>query len=227
MRVLIVLLLFVSGCSVIAQTDEYGNNADYIDCGDLHAVYGGPKVQINIWRTLLRFVGLMAKDEDEEVAELLSKLEVVRVQVYELEENAEPAINMVEDIPKELHTMDWEPVVVVREEDEQIRIFIKIGEDVMKGLVVMSVDSETEAIFINIIGEIDPTQVGKVTKALDIDVAFAAQIPDEVILRPVDYNLPYGSKATLPGSLHFDIKPQNVLEKWDSAFECRTRFRAS
>jgi len=120
MRVLIVLLLFVSGCSVIAQTDEYGNNADYIDFGDLHAVYGGPKVQINIWRTLLRFVGLMAKDEDEEVAELLSKLEVVRVQVYELEENAEPAINMVEDIPKELHTMDWEPVVVVREEDEQM-----------------------------------------------------------------------------------------------------------
>ncbi len=170
MRVFIILLFIMSGCSVIAQTDDYKGHPGYIDFGDLNAVYGEPKVQINIGATLLRFVGLMAKGEDKEVAEILSKLEVVRVHVYELKENAEPAMNMVEEVSKELRAMDWEPVVVVREEDEQVRIFVKLDEDVMKGLVVMAVESEEEAVFINIIGEIDPSQVGKVTKALDIDV---------------------------------------------------------
>jgi len=45
----------------------------------------------------------------------------------------------------------------------------------MDGLVVMVINSsesrnDREAVFINIVGEIDPAQINKVTKSLNIDV---------------------------------------------------------
>jgi hypothetical protein len=42
----------------------------------------------------------------------------------------------------------------------------------MDGLVVMVVenDSEGEAVFINIVGEIDPEQISRVTDSLNIDI---------------------------------------------------------
>ncbi len=47
---------------------------------------------------------------------------------------------------------------------------------------------------------------------LKIDSAFAVQVPDEVALRFVDNDLPYRTKTALPGSLHFGIEPQAILE---------------
>ena len=45
----------------------------------------------------------------------------------------------------------------------------------MDGLVVMVINNKSdkdgrEAVFINIVGEIDPAQINKVTKSLNIDI---------------------------------------------------------
>jgi hypothetical protein len=61
---------------------------------------------------------------------------------------------------------------------------------------------------------------------LEVDVAIAVEIPDEVTLRPVDDDLPYRTKAALPGPLHFCIKPQAISEKRNAALKCRARLRA-
>jgi len=58
---------------------------------------------------------------------------------------------------------------------------------------------------------------------LEINVAFAVQVPDEVALRLINNDLPHRTKTALPGSLHFGIEPQSVLEKRNAAFECRAR----
>jgi hypothetical protein len=47
---------------------------------------------------------------------------------------------------------------------------------------------------------------------LKIDVAVAVQVPNEIALRLVDYYLAHRTKSALPGSLHFGIEPQAVLE---------------
>jgi len=54
-------------------------------------------------------------------------------------------------------------------------------------------------------------RIGRPT-ILEIDIAFAVQVPDEVALRLIDNDLPYRTKSALPGSLHFGIEPQPVLE---------------
>jgi len=59
---------------------------------------------------------------------------------------------------------------------------------------------------------------------LEIDVAFAIQIPDEVPLRLVYYDLPHRTETASPRALHFGIEPQTVLEKRNAALKCHARF---
>lgn len=56
-----------------------------------------------------------------------------------------------------------------------MRIFSKTKNNIMDGLVVMVVGQEPkdgkpkgEAVFINIVGQIDPARIGELTAALDI-----------------------------------------------------------
>ena len=60
-------------------------------------------------------------------------------------------------------------MVQVKEEGEEVQIFMKGDDSGMQGLTVMTVNEE-EAVFINIIGEIDPSQLDMVMKNIDLDM---------------------------------------------------------
>ncbi|WP_246125286.1 DUF4252 domain-containing protein [Exilibacterium tricleocarpae] len=72
----------------------------------------------------------------------------------------------------------WQPTVSVNEAREKVRIFVKQTDGLVDGLVVMVVgeadkhhgDTGNEAVFVNIVGEIDPAELGRITKKLNIDV---------------------------------------------------------
>ncbi|MFT6045747.1 MAG: hypothetical protein ACI9WC_001448, partial [Arenicella sp.] len=57
--------------------------------------------------------------------------------------------------------------------NQKVRIFSKSTNDVIEGIVVMVVSPEKEAgeaVFINIVGEIDPNKIAKITETLNIDI---------------------------------------------------------
>lgn len=170
MKILVSLLLSIACTTAAAQPSETRGLPGYVEFGELSAVYGEPKVRINIGKKLLQFVAQMDTEGDQEGKQLLSKLDAVRVEVYKMNSDSGPAVSMLEKMSKELQSHDWEPVVTVTDEGDHVRIFVKLNKDTIGGLVVMAVDKKDEAVFINIIGDIDPAQVGKVTKALDLDV---------------------------------------------------------
>ena len=64
---------------------------------------------------------------------------------------------------------DWEPIVQVKKTDEEVQIFMKLDGEAVQGLVVMAVDGD-EAVFINIIGMIDPSQLSEVMDQFDVKV---------------------------------------------------------
>ncbi|MEX0601036.1 MAG: DUF4252 domain-containing protein, partial [Rhodothermales bacterium] len=72
---------------------------------------------------------------------------------------------------KELEAQGWETVVRVREEDQRVNVYMKVRDDVIAGLVVMVLepDDEEGAVFVNIVGDINPEQIGRIGRALDID----------------------------------------------------------
>lgn len=170
MKFLVSLLLSVACFTVTAQPSETREMAGYVEFSDLSSVYGEPKVRINIGEKLLHFVAKMNKENDREAAELFDKLKAVRVEVYKLNNNSGPANEVVDKVAGELQSHDWEPIVIVNDDKDRVRIFVKLNDDVIEGLVLMAVGDKDEAVFINIIGQIDPSQVAKVTRTLNINV---------------------------------------------------------
>lgn len=144
-----------------------------IDFGDLSKFYGEPKVEINLSASMLGLVAAFAATEEPELVELLKAIESITVRVYSLNGEYEKATEMVDRVTKTIRKNKWEPIVSVNDDGEKIRIFAKMTNGVMDGLVVMVVDTQGddgEAIFINIVGEIDPAKISTITKTLNINI---------------------------------------------------------
>ena len=163
-------LLFTSSAFASDITKERG----YVDFASLDSVYGEPKVMVNLNKTMLGFISKINMS-DPEAAKLISKLKAVRVQIYNMTGNDKPALDLIAQVSEEIKAKDWLPIVSVNDDDEKVRIFTKITNDIMDGLVVMVINNKgdkrgREAVFINIVGEIDPAQINKVTESLNIDI---------------------------------------------------------
>jgi len=154
---------------LMAQEDELKNLAGYVDFGDLSATYGEPKITINLGGTMLNFVGQMNSSESPETSELISKLKGIRVQIYNIKENTEAAINQFGNTKTLLKSSGWEPIVQVNEDDEQVLVYTKMTGGNMEGMTVMVVDGE-EAVFVNVIGQLNPVELAKVMDNFDVDI---------------------------------------------------------
>ena len=153
----------------MAQEDELKDLAGYVDFGDLSTTYGEPKITINLGGTMLNFVGMMSSSESPETSEMISKLKGIRVQIYTLDENTDAARDQFGKTKSSLKSSGWEPIVQVNEDDEQVLVYMKMIEGHMEGMTVMVVDEE-EAVFVNIIGQLNPAELGKVMDSFDVDV---------------------------------------------------------
>ena len=153
----------------LAQEDALKTFPGYVDFGELSDIFGEPTVQISIGESLLGLVGTLSAEEDPEAAELFKKLNGVRVNVFETEAMADGAIDLVKAISGKLSSGGWEPVVTVNSADEQVRIFMKINGENVDGITVMAVE-ETEAVFVNVIGNINPAELERVMKNFDVEI---------------------------------------------------------
>ena len=154
---------------VMAQEDELKNLAGYVDFGDLSATYGEPKITINLGGTMLNFVSAMSSSESPETSEMISKLKGIRVQIYSLDENVDAARDQFGKTKSSLKSSGWEPLVQVNDDEEQVLVYMKMKEGNMEGMTVMVVDEE-EAVFVNVIGQLNPAELGRVMDSFDVDV---------------------------------------------------------
>lgn len=169
------LILTAFFATLILTAPAYAIAKGQIDFADLSSHYGEPKVEINLSSGLMKMIGSFADNEDPEVGQILAGLESIKVRVYNLNGEFEKADSTIDRVSKELRGDSWETLVTVNdnEDNQKVRIFSKTTNDVIDGVVVMVVSPEKEggeAVFINIVGEIDPAKIAKVTETLNIDI---------------------------------------------------------
>jgi len=153
----------------MAQEDALKGYPGYVDFGELTGIFGEPTVQIAVGESLLNLVGSLSAQEDPEAAALFSRLNGVRVNVFENREIPAEGVDFVKDVSAKLSSMGWESVVTVNSDDEQVRIFMKMNGDMVDGITVMAVEP-TEAVFVNVIGNINPAELEKVMDNFDVDI---------------------------------------------------------
>jgi hypothetical protein len=138
---------------------------EYFDFGQIPGVPSEPNVEVDLNAALLAFVGEASKGSEPDLAGALSSIDGIRVRVYE--ELVDPAAvsAFVDDTSKKLERAAWQRMVYVRDNTDKVRVYVKMRDQQMLGMTVMVVD-ETDAVFINIAGTIDPAQLGRVARAM-------------------------------------------------------------
>ena len=169
LKIAMMCLAAMLSLPAMAQEDALKAFPGYVDFGELGSIFGEPTVQIAVGASLLNLIGSLGAEEDPEASALLKRLNGVRVNVYETSEIAEGALDYVKNISANLSSRGWESVVTVNSDEEQVRIFMKINGDKIDGITVMAVE-DTEAAFINVIGNINPEELGRVMDKFDIDL---------------------------------------------------------
>jgi hypothetical protein len=153
-----------------AQSTSLEQMPGYVDFASLDAIYGEPRVMINIGGPLMQLLSAAAQSSDDpEVAAMMRDLEGIRINVYDTGGNTAPALEQMSQARQALQASDWQPFVQVKEQGEDVQMFTKIAGDKMQGMAIMVVNAE-EAVFLNILGEIDPAHVGRVVEQLDVGV---------------------------------------------------------
>ena len=174
-RFLITIMCSFLAIPAMAQEDALKGLPGFVDFGEMASIYGEPKVNISIGGALLKFVGAMAQNEEPEAAAIFSKLKGVRVNVYATDGDASAALNQVSTVKSRLAGSNWQPVVQVNEDGEQVQIFMNFEGDVMNGLTLMAVDDE-EAVFINVIGQLDPNELSQLMDNFNVDLGDSMNI---------------------------------------------------
>lgn len=154
--------------SVVAQEDELKTMPGYVAFESLDEVYGEPKVRVNVGGFLLSLMSKAAKN-DPEAAAVLEGLEGVRINVYSTGGEVAPAIDQLQNAKNMLSNQNWEPIIQVNEDRQNVQVFIKANGEGVQGLTVMAVDAD-DAVFVNILGSIDPENLGAIMDQFDVDL---------------------------------------------------------
>jgi hypothetical protein len=153
------------------QDDGYQNHPGYIDFGSFEKFQGAKEtVEVFIKGPLLKFVAKAAEAEDPDLASLLHNLKLIKVNVFSMDNfNIDEVRDIMESVSKKIDRHKWELMVRTKEPGEYVEIYTRFGpNDSMTGLVVMAVDEGDEAVFVNIVGDIDPTKLGKLSGKFNI-----------------------------------------------------------
>lgn len=144
----------------------------FVDFGKLGpSAEGGEFVEVNIQSSLIAMVSKLTQKHSPEVADLLSGLKAIRVNVIGLkEDNREEIEKRVQGLRAELETKGWERVVSVQKPKEDVAVFMKLrNSEAVDGLVVTVLDAGREAVLVNIVGDIRPEKISNIAERFNIE----------------------------------------------------------
>jgi hypothetical protein len=158
------LALFLSACGLTAPRSSEG----YADLESLGMRDTDTVMTLSIGPALLRFAASHVDDEPE-VRDLLKSLDGVRIRIYEINGDASRVATRINTMSGNLQEDGWEPVLLIREENEATHMLIRVVDQQICGMTVLVSDGDSEAVVINLMGDIKPRQFGDVMVALDVD----------------------------------------------------------
>jgi hypothetical protein len=162
----LVSAIAVGACGITAPRGSDG----FADLDSLGIADTDRVLTLSIGPALLRFAANQAGD-DPETQQLLRGLDGVRIRIYEIDGEAARVASRMDKMSRKLQAGGWEPVMLVRSENEQAHMLLKVVDQRICGMTVLVSDGESEAVVINLMGDLEPQQFAGVMTALDVDAA--------------------------------------------------------
>jgi hypothetical protein len=126
-------------------------------------------VEINIQGALLSLIAAAAKQEDPEFSSLMAGLKAVTVQAIPLKGMDEGTVRTkIGRTVRWLEDRGWTSMMRVRDKGEETYIYLREVDGKIAGLTLLTLEPGDEAVVINIVGRIDPAQLGRLSRSLDL-----------------------------------------------------------
>lgn len=170
----ILVLLCAWSLGACGITAPRGNEG-FADLDSLGLADTDRVLTLSIGPALLRFAAGHIEDDPETEA-LLRGLDGVRIQIYEIVGEAARVASRMEGMSRKLQAGGWEQVMEVRSDNERVHMLMKVVDQRICGMTVLVSDGESEAVVINLMGELQPQQFADVMVALDVDAGGVQEV---------------------------------------------------
>jgi len=175
--VLCALLTFAVAATATAKdkkkAQDYTKHPGYVDFHTLE-IFGDEEAKIEVYlrKPMLDLLRKFIENEDPELYEIFGKLQLVRVQVFDVTRDL--ALKFDEESTKTIKALDkggWERVVRVNDEGERVFVYLKPSDDFewIQGIVVIAMKDMEEAVFVNIVGDIHPDDISRLGGHFGVD----------------------------------------------------------
>ncbi len=170
-RTLLYGLLLLGLTGVVHAQNRLEDAPGYVDLRTFEAWFdASPTLEVSIKGPLLRLVAEASRYEDPDLAEMLAGLRAIQVRGFPLRRSEfDDVARRASEMADRLEAEGWDTVIRVRKDDEQVDMHVKVHDGEIAGMVVMVVQpGYDETVFLNIVGAIDPEQIGRLGRKFNI-----------------------------------------------------------
>jgi hypothetical protein len=169
-RFLLIILttLILSGCGITAGSlrgDPGYADLDYPGWREVDKEFG-----LSLGRLPLRLAAWAVDEgDDPETAALLRGLKGMRIRIYEVQGDEQRVFDRIDESRRRLEKDGWDKLVTVNDGDQNVLVMIKTNNAKISGMTVLTADRD-EAVFVNMIGDIQPEFFNEIMNSVDADV---------------------------------------------------------
>ncbi|MGD8779746.1 MAG: DUF4252 domain-containing protein [Ignavibacteria bacterium] len=168
---LFAITMMLLSVSIFAQKKDYSKEPGYIDFGDLSSLEEGKSfTEVIIEEHLLRMVAKLAKHEEPELEKVLSGLKLIKVNSFEVtDKNIDVIKKKFDAVESKLANSKWDRIVFSKSKYERTYVYILTkADELITGLTIGTYETDGEAAFVNIVGDIDLESIGRLSDKFDI-----------------------------------------------------------
>lgn len=174
---LAVALFCVAGIAgpltALAQSDSVASDPGYVDLSRFsEALDMRPNIEVTIQGALLDMVRSRASREDDIAGRIMRDLRSIQMRGFPLENQDAAAYTATLDrFASDLLDSGWSRVMHVRDGGEDVSLFMRYNEEEVAGLTMMMSDpSDDRLLFINIVGRIQPDELGTLMGGAGVEI---------------------------------------------------------
>jgi hypothetical protein len=158
-------ILLLTACGITAPRSNEG----FADLDSLGVTDTDRTMALSIGPTLIRVARWALDEDDDETARILEGVDGVRIRIYEIDGDADRVALRIQNMSEKLERDAWQPVMLVQDEGEQTHMLMRSENGEIQGLTLLTSDGDSEAVVINIMGNLQPEHFGDAMVALDVD----------------------------------------------------------
>jgi hypothetical protein len=165
---LIMLAVIFCGINIFAQEqNDYSKESGYFDFREILSLKTGElTTEICLEEPILKMVAQMGEAKDKELGNLIEGLKLVKVNEFMAgKKNIQKVDETFESVGKKLQSEKWNRIIKTKQKNHNAYVFVKSNSSGdFDGLLIMAKDKEGKITIVNIIGKIDLTAIGRLSK---------------------------------------------------------------